>query len=89
MIERPVTKAQRKHALTEGAGGTSTASCELRVEGMDCASCAATIERALENLEGVRDVSVDVVGGRVRAIFLKEPSPAGSWPMPSGAQASG
>jgi Cd2+/Zn2+-exporting ATPase len=33
---------------------------------MDCASCAATIERALEALDGVADVQVDVVGGRVR-----------------------
>ncbi|HEU4630542.1 MAG TPA: cation-translocating P-type ATPase [Gemmatimonadaceae bacterium] len=43
-----------------------TATCEFRVGGMDCASCAASIERALRKLEGVQDVRVDVVGGKVR-----------------------
>lgn len=41
-------------------------SCELRVGGMDCASCATSIERSLSALDGVDDVRVDVVGGRVR-----------------------
>ena len=39
--------------------------CTLRVGGMDCSSCAASVERALRQLEGVQDVRVDVVGGRV------------------------
>jgi len=33
---------------------------------MDCASCAAAIERAVEGLEGVRGVRVDVMRGTVR-----------------------
>ncbi|MEJ7759357.1 MAG: heavy metal translocating P-type ATPase [Gemmatimonadaceae bacterium] len=41
----------------------------LRVDGMDCASCAAPIERALSELNGVDDVQVDVVGGRVRVKY--------------------
>ena len=36
---------------------------------MDCASCATTVESALLQLEGVRDVRVDVVGGRVRVTY--------------------
>ena len=32
---------------------------------MDCGSCAASVDRALRSLEGVQDVRVDVVGGRV------------------------
>jgi Cd2+/Zn2+-exporting ATPase len=36
---------------------------------MDCASCAAVIERSLSSLEGVQDVHVDVVGGRVRVAY--------------------
>jgi Cd2+/Zn2+-exporting ATPase len=32
---------------------------------MDCSSCAASVDRALRSLEGVHDVRVDVVGGRV------------------------
>ena len=49
--------------------GAAASRCELRVAGMDCASCAATVERALQRLPGVQDVQVDVVGGRVRVQF--------------------
>jgi Cd2+/Zn2+-exporting ATPase len=49
-----------------GAAETGAASCELRVGGMDCASCAASIESALRRLVGVQDVRVDVLGGKVR-----------------------
>lgn len=51
-------------------GGAAT-SCELRVGGMDCASCAASIESALRRLEGVEDVRVDVVGGKVRVGYAE------------------
>ena len=47
------------------------ASCDLRVSGMDCASCAAAVEGALKQLEGVHDVRVDVVGGRVRVGYAE------------------
>lgn len=40
--------------------------CDLRVGGMDCVSCASAIETALRQLEGVEDVGVDIVSGRVR-----------------------
>lgn len=50
-------------------GARTAASCELRVGGMDCASCASTVESALKQLEGVHDVHVDVVGGRVRVSY--------------------
>src|SRR5687767_11223366 len=45
---------------------------DLRVAGMDCASCAAAIESAVRRLDGVRDVQVDVVGGRVRVRHAEE-----------------
>jgi Zn2+/Cd2+-exporting ATPase len=47
---------------------------ELRVGGMDCASCAAHVERAIESLSGVEDVTVDVVGGRVK-VAMAQPLP--------------
>lgn len=50
-------------ATTEGAV------CELRVGGMDCPSCADDITRSLKGLEGVGDVRVDVVGGKVRVAY--------------------
>ena len=43
--------------------------CELAVGGMDCASCAASIETALKRHDGVQGVRVDVVGGRVRITY--------------------
>ena len=45
---------------------------ELQVAGMDCASCAAAIESAVRRLDGVRDVQVDVMGGRVRVRHARE-----------------
>lgn len=47
------------------------ARCDLQVGGMDCASCAASIQRSLSALEGVEDVHVDVVGGRVRVGYAR------------------
>jgi Cd2+/Zn2+-exporting ATPase len=38
---------------------------------MDCASCAAAVEGGLKRLEGVDDVHVDVVGGRVRVGYVE------------------
>lgn len=45
---------------------------ELRVGAMDCASCAATVERALRGLDSVHDVHVDVVGGKVRLGYTND-----------------
>ena len=36
---------------------------------MDCPSCADDIKRSLGKLEGVQDVSVDVLGGKVRVTY--------------------
>lgn len=41
------------------------AACTLGVDGMDCSGCAATVEKALRNLDGVGDVRVDLMGARV------------------------
>lgn len=38
-------------------------SARFHVEGMDCAGCAAKIDKAVRRLEGVEDVSVSVVAG--------------------------
>lgn len=38
---------------------------------MDCASCAASIERSLSTVQGVEDIRVDVVGGRVRVGYAR------------------
>ncbi|MCK1618899.1 cadmium-translocating P-type ATPase [Bradyrhizobium sp. 159] len=46
-------------------GVVSVETTRLRVEGMDCASCATKIENALIRMPGVTDVSVSVAGGTV------------------------
>lgn len=56
----------------EGPKESSTAepaACDLSVGGMDCASCADDIQRALGKLEGVQDVRVDVIGGKVHVAY--------------------
>lgn len=48
----------------------NSAICDLTVGGMDCPSCADDIKRALAKLEGIQDVRVDVVGGKVRVAYV-------------------
>ena len=55
-------------ALADAAG----VSCTLGVEGMDCSGCARSVENALRALEGVQDVRVDVVGGKVSVRYAEE-----------------
>ena len=45
---------------------------ELRVGGMDCASCAASVDRSLRTLAGVQEVRVDVMGGRVQVGYTDD-----------------
>lgn len=45
---------------------SDSAVMELQVGGMDCAACAAAVEKAVCPLPGVREVRVDVLKGRVR-----------------------
>lgn len=42
-----------------------TAKLRLRVDGMDCASCATKIQNALQRVPGVSEVTVSVTGGTV------------------------
>lgn len=51
---------------TEGLRTESGArAATLQVDGLDCASCAASVDRALRAVDGVREVETDVVGERV------------------------
>lgn len=51
------------------AAATGGAVCDFEVGGMDCPSCADDIKRSLGKLEGIEDVRVDVVGGKVRVAY--------------------
>jgi len=48
------------------AAPTARQACVFQVGGMDCPSCADSITKALGKLEGIQDVSVDILGGKVR-----------------------
>ena len=49
--------------IPEGAAGRTV----VRVEGMDCASCAATVEKQVSRLPGVRRATVNFAAGRLDA----------------------
>ena len=54
---------------TEDIPGTRTI---LLVEGMDCASCAATIERRVAAIPGMRQVAVNFAAGRLDAEHVSD-----------------
>ena len=51
----------------EGAAPGTLERTVVRVEGMDCASCAATVERRVSALPGVRTATVNFAAGRLDA----------------------
>lgn len=59
------------HAPDAGEARAPADHTRWTVEGMDCASCAATIERALAGLPGVSDIRVSVANGTM-ALALDE-----------------
>ncbi|MFZ1682216.1 MAG: heavy metal-associated domain-containing protein [Rhizobiaceae bacterium] len=38
----------------------------LKIEGMHCGGCAASVEKALKAAPGIRSVTVDLAGGSAR-----------------------
>ncbi len=58
-------------AAADQAAGSAAglAILSLGVDGMDCGSCAASVERALRAVAGVHDVRVDLMGGRVTVSY--------------------
>ena len=63
--------SHRVEPTRAAVGEESASSCTLSVGGMDCSSCAESVEKALRSLEGVQDVRVDVVGGRVSVEYAE------------------
>ncbi|TXI11326.1 MAG: cadmium-translocating P-type ATPase [Rhizobium sp.] len=52
---------------------STTQQSRYRVEGMDCASCAAKIDTAVRRLQGVEDVSVSVTAGTMTVRHGSDP----------------
>ena len=44
----------------------------IRIEGMHCHKCEQTIQRALGNLKGVREVEVDFASGQASVLFDRD-----------------
>jgi len=59
------SKAADANAASHPAAPDTSAGTTLRVAGMDCADEVAMLERALKPLPGVRDVRVNLMGGKV------------------------
>jgi copper chaperone CopZ len=84
-VDAPYTKTQRDHMdvklsgsrtaspreASQIAGEGGATSCTLNVGGMDCSSCAESVDKALRSLEGVQDVRVDVVDGKVQVEYAE------------------
>ena len=38
---------------------------KFKIEGLDCANCAASLERELSNIEGIKNVSINFMSGKM------------------------
>ena len=43
--------------------------CKFKIKGLDCANCAAELERAIEKIEGVNQVSINFITERLDIEF--------------------
>jgi Cd2+/Zn2+-exporting ATPase/Cu+-exporting ATPase len=57
--------------LMEGLAmsGKQVLTKELRVEGMDCAGCVATIEKAVGRLQGIEEIKVSLTAGKATIVY--------------------
>jgi Zn2+/Cd2+-exporting ATPase len=63
----------RSEAVAVGAAGIASAEMvEYRVFGMDCPSCAASIEKGLGKLKNIEDIKVNYNTGKLRFMGNKE-----------------
>nr|MDP9479503.1 heavy-metal-associated domain-containing protein [Actinomycetota bacterium] len=63
----PTTREANPEAPEGGAALGALERTVVRVEGMDCASCAATVERRVAVLPGVHRATVNFAAGRLDA----------------------
>ena len=66
LVATPAAREPNPEVPAEAADGALTRTV-LRVEGMDCASCAATVEKGVGRLPGVRRAAVNFVAARLDA----------------------
>ncbi|CAK0896893.1 unnamed protein product [Prorocentrum cordatum] len=71
VIATPMQKDTPTEPAADGEGeyGQRVVAASIRVEGMTCAACSGTVERALARAEGVQRASVSCVTGVARVEF--------------------
>jgi Cd2+/Zn2+-exporting ATPase len=67
MGQAPVTSDEAPVPQHDGAFAAGAERTVLRVEGMDCASCALTVEKSVSRIPGVRRAAVNFAAGRLDA----------------------
>ena len=55
--------------MSTGTDQNESSKATLIVEGMDCASCVAHVEKAAMRVDGVRQCSVSLAIGRAAVVF--------------------
>lgn len=71
-------KAQKEdiiHAVEQlgyGASPMDTQSVTLQIDGMTCAACAASVEKAVSRLEGVEQIAVSLASNSAKVVFIPE-----------------
>jgi Cd2+/Zn2+-exporting ATPase len=67
MGQAPVTSGEAPVPSHDGTFADGAERTVLRVEGMDCASCALTVEKSVSRIPGVRRAAVNFAAGRLDA----------------------
>ncbi|MGF1471958.1 MAG: heavy metal translocating P-type ATPase [Rubrobacteraceae bacterium] len=70
-IASPATRKEPKRGASVGGAARTV----VRVEGMDCASCAATVEKHVRRVPGVRAATVNFAAGRLEAEHVPDLAP--------------
>lgn len=64
-----VGKSDVSASVFDDAPSPEAVQCTLAIRGMDCSSCAESVERALTHLPGVSGAKADVLGGKVAIAY--------------------
>ncbi|SHE61283.1 Copper chaperone CopZ [Fodinibius roseus] len=46
--------------MDKQSGATKTTTIDINISGMSCSGCAASVQQALDNIDGVKEAAVDL-----------------------------
>lgn len=55
--------------------GSGPQMVQMEISGMNCASCVGRVEKAISNVQGVAEVSVNLATERAQVVFAERPAP--------------